>query len=661
MRWIRRIVLFFVALVVVAVAALFLMPAEKIAGIAADRFEAATGREMVIAGDVSPSIWPNLGVTTGAVSIANADWSEEGPMLSAEGLSIGVDLMALIGGDIRIRWVEAISPAIILEKSADGKANWIFDASAEPAESEDPQGGATTRRFALDQAEISGGSLTYIDAETGTRQQISDLDADISLPDFAGKAELRAAANVNDSPVTIEASIDGPAKLLTGGVAAFLTESTVAVELDASAGGSEIAFDGTMRLVPLTVGGRLDAELDDLPAVFGAIGQTAPALPEGLGAKLIGAKGDLEFADNVVTLANARIRLDQNTLNGQASLDLTAKPRVTGEFAAGAVDLSALSEEAEGGPDGESQGESGWSTEPIDASGLQAIDAELGLTADSVDLGKSQLGLTRLFLRLQDGRLVTEIRELNAYDGTVTGEFVVNSRGGLSVRSKLSGSAIALRPLLQQLAGYERLLAMADMDMNVVGSGNSLDAIMKSLDGEGRIGMGKGEFQGFDLVGALKSMEAGQVGQGGRTVFDSINGSFVIRNGVLINEDLIMLAPLMEAGGKGRVGIGEQTLNYTITPKSLDGEDGAGIRIPVKISGTWANPKISLDLEALAGERLREETEAAKERARQAAEEKAIQELGVTTEEGQSSEDAIRQELERRATGGLKNLLGGGN
>jgi len=126
MRWIVRVIGAMLILVLLSVGALFLIPAEKIAGIAVGKFNSLTGRQLVILGSVRPSIWPQLGVRTGPVTLSNAAWSDAGPMLQAEGLSISIDMAALIGGDVRITGIEAMAPQILLERSAAGEENWVF-------------------------------------------------------------------------------------------------------------------------------------------------------------------------------------------------------------------------------------------------------------------------------------------------------------------------------------------------------------------------------------------------------------------------------------------------------------------------------------------------------------------------------------------------------
>ncbi|MGB0967503.1 MAG: AsmA family protein, partial [Halocynthiibacter sp.] len=65
MRWIIRFFMFLVVVVVIAVVGLLMIPGEKIAQIAKEQFEAATGRPIEISSDVSTTIWPVLGVRTG--------------------------------------------------------------------------------------------------------------------------------------------------------------------------------------------------------------------------------------------------------------------------------------------------------------------------------------------------------------------------------------------------------------------------------------------------------------------------------------------------------------------------------------------------------------------------------------------------------------------
>ncbi|MCG6904243.1 MAG: AsmA family protein [Rhodobacter sp.] len=666
MRWVFRLVSAVVIVVIAAVALLFLLPADKIAKLATDRLRAETGRAVTIAGDVRPSLWPELGVSTGAVSVANADWSDGGPMLRAEGLSIGVDIRQLLGGTIRIRRVEAVAPQILLEIAADGRANWDLQrpdtgSATAPApatgDSGDSGSGGGLTGLSLDRAEITGGALTFVDHRSGARTTLSDVDATIRIPDPQGRAEMQASAVMNGQPFSLDASI--------GAFATLMSEAVVPVTADTSIGGSTIAFRGNAGLLPVAAGGRINADLKDMAAVFALVGQAAPALPRGLGKTAV-ISGDFTMNDRLdLTLRDATIQLDQNVLSGAVDVAIAEKPRITARLTASALDFSMLGGSGGGGGTTGSTGASttggtgGWSRDPIDISGLQAVDADVALGAASIDLGFAQLGRTRLLTRLDNGRAVTEIGELSAYGGSIGGSFVVNSGGGLSVRANLAGDGVALQPLLQQLAGYDRLLANGDVTINLLGVGNNMHTLMNSLNGDGTLKLGKGALQGLDLVGMLRNFDTSFVGEGAKTIFDGITGTFTVVDGVMSNVDLKFVAPLLNATGSGKIGIGGQTLDYRVTARLLEGQTNGGLSVPLMITGTWAKPKFRIDLEALAKQELADDVEKVKTRVEDAVKDKLQEELGVKVDDPNNVEDVLKKELEQRAKKGLLDLLGG--
>ncbi len=442
---------------------------------------------------------------------------------------------------------------------------------------------------------------------------IAGVNANLTLPDFAGPADLSLDALVNGQAVRADLSIASFEEFMTGSVAPLKT--TVHV------GDAKIAFDGRAGISPVAAEGALDADLSDLRALNAVAGQPALDLPADVG-KLLKAKGQVTYApEGSLHLREAVLTLDNNQINGSADLVFREKPFLTGNFSAGALDLSAFTGgNSGGGGGGSASGQ--WSSDPIDVSPLGLLDAEVSIAASSVNLGDTQLGRTRVLARLTDSRLVLTLREVQAYDGMITGEVVVNGRGGLSVGGDLKIAGLSTQSLLNDLADYDRLLGTGDFTLKFLGSGSSMNAIMNSLSGSGSVALGQGEIRGFDLGGMLRNLDTSYVGSNNKTIFESIGASFSIKDGVLQNEDLSFLAPLLNAAGLGKIGLGKQTLNYRVTPTAFKGgDDGDGFKVPLLISGTWANPKFNIDLEALAEQEL--DLEAKK----QALEEKARSEL----------------------------------
>jgi len=168
---------------------------------------------------------------------------------------------------------------------------------------------------------------------------------------------------------------------------------------------------------------------------------SAPRIPEGLGQR-IEAAGNLTLTpDMAVFFRDATLVLDQNRLAGDVDVDLGgAVPQVTARLAGDVLDFSAMSTDSSE-DDGAANVESGgwstarldWSTARLDVSGLSAVNGEFSFKANAVDLGSIQLGATDLVGRLDRSRAVFTLNKVAAFDGDVTGQFVVNNRSGLSV------------------------------------------------------------------------------------------------------------------------------------------------------------------------------------------------------------------------------------
>ena len=248
--------------------------------------------------------------------------------------------------------------------------------------------------------------------------------------------------------------------------------------------------------------------------------------------------------------------------------------------------------------------------------------------------------------------MVFELREIQAYQGTLSGEFVMNNRSGLSVGGKMFAQNLSMQDVLRDAAGIERLTGQADAEMSFLGVGNTVDAIMKSLSGKGAINFGQGTIIGIDLD---RLMRSGSVG-GGTTVFDSLGATWTIADGVLRNDDLLLSLSNYEARGAGQVGLGAQTIDYTFTPVALRANEGTGIAIPVRIRGPWASPSILPDLEAAIDLNLKEEVEQVKEQAREAVRKKVAEELNIV-DEGQDLEDAAKDKLQKEIGRGLRSLF----
>ena len=640
MRWIIRLFALLVLIATVIVVSVLMLPGERIARIAADQIEQATGRAVAMSGETKVSFYPVLGISTGPTTVANADWSDAGPMMQADSFKVGVEPSALFGGAIRITGLEAVNPRIVLERARDGRVNWELGVEGVvPSGQSDGAAPAESSQLSLtlDRALITGASLRYIDHGAGTTIAYENMDFDLRWPSYTGEASFDVVVRPAGEDIRVTGTIARLDQLIEGAVSE--------INAVARTKGGEATFAGRARSLP-QLDGVLKLRLDNTSAFLASLGQAAVDLPEGLGrAVTLDGRATLSESGRV-SLRDMVLTLDQNRITGGVDvISGGARPRIEAKLSAGALDLTALDTDS-GGESGGSGGgtavETGWSRAPIDASALGLADAEVAIAAESLDLGTFKFGKTRVVTTVDRARAVFSLQELNGYGGVVSGQFVANNRNGLSVGGDMTARDMDMERLLTDAAGITRFATRGDASLKFLGVGPSVDAIMNSLSGSLSVSSGRGVISGFDLD---KLMRTGD-GSGGTTVFDAMSASFAIQDGNMTGDDLRMSMPLAKATGKGRIGLGAQDINYTFTPSLLEGESRKGLAIPVRIKGPWRDPKIYPDLEEAIDLNFKEETKKLKEDARKEAEDFVAKELGVKPEEGQSLEDAVMKEVE---------------
>lgn len=644
MRWMIRIAGALLLGALVLVGALFLVPGDKIARVAAEQIQAQTGREVSIGGEVRFTLWPVLGVTTGPVRVANADWAGPEPMFAAESLSVGVSAPDLLTGTIRVTEIAAHRPDVRLRRAKDGRGNWEFGRQEAPVPGGSGAAPASSRTVTLERLVLTQARLEWIDGGAAP-VTLSGLDATLDWPDPAGAASFALALAPAGERIGVEATI--------GAFRSFLDGEVAPLAARIAAPGGAISFDGRANTGGAAAG-RLALKASDTVQMLAAAGLGRVDIPAGAGRAAEIATDATYTADGRLSLRNLALTLDQNHLSGAADLDLSGKPNFTAQLKAGALDVSTLAgPSAKGGTGGQAAGPEAWSEAPIDASAFSLVDGTLSLSADSLRTSVTEFGAVNLTIGIDRARAVVDIARLDAFGGRLTGQFVANNRKGFSVGGKLSASGIEMARALKDLAGVERFSGKTDAEIDFLGSGQSEAAIMRSLSGKGAVRMGQGVIAGIDLDALMKSGQGG----GGTTVFDSLTASYTMTGGNLVNRDLALLLKNYRADGTGRIGIGARDIDYLFTPVALRARGGEGLAVPIRIEGPWAHPRIVPDLEgvlkAKADARLKELEEDAKARAKA----KLSEKLGVPVETRAQAEEAVKDKVEDEVEKGLLKLL----
>jgi len=201
------------------------------------------------------------------------------------------------------------------------------------------------------------------------------------------------------------------------------------------------------------------------------------------------------------------------------------------------------------------------------------------------------------------------------YEGSGTARVVANSRGNTpsySLNARLD--TLAALPFLEAAAGFDRLQGLGAFNIDVLTSGNTTAQIMNAIDGTGGFNFADGSIRGVNLAQVIRTVQSsivsGQLpdgfGEQEETDFSALGGTFTITDGVVNNTDLAMLSPLVRVDGAGTVNLGGQSLDYRLRPRavaSVQGQGGdrdmRGIVVPVRIRGSFNNPSVGVDTEAV--------------------------------------------------------------
>ena len=292
------------------------------------------------------------------------------------------------------------------------------------------------------------------------------------------------------------------------------------------------------------------------------------------------------------------------------------RPVLTGQLAIPVLDLNPYMPEEQSGTT--SGGQTEWSSEEIDLAALRLVDADLRLTAGRLIFGEIEVSEADVRARLTNGRLVADLSRFTLYGGNGSGQLVVNARSATpsyTLNAQLEG--LQTQPFLGAAADFSALRGLGNFAVDLSSSGASTAAIMNSLSGNGNLRLSDGAIEGLNLARILRGVQTAittrQLPQGfgpeEETDFSELGGTFTVRNGVLSNNDLSMLSPLLRVAGAGEFNLAEQSMDYRISPRavaSLAGQGGTpelnGIAVPVRLRGTFNDPSFSIDFEAVARE-----------------------------------------------------------
>lgn len=444
---------------------------------------------------------------------------------------------------------------------------------------------------------------------------ISDLKLEAILPGLEAAPSMTADLVYNEEPVNLQLGLAPLPEMMSG--------EPFALDLKVASALVTAGYEGTVQQQPVPgLDGRFDLDVGSVGKLAAWLGQPLPAdQPD---------PGPLKLAATFAA-DGAQVGLSEATLEGKA-----VKARAEGSFdrsgevakfqARLAIDElnadaylppPAEEEKAEAPAPGESGGEpgpagaEGWSEEPIELGPLQMAEGDVQVTTGPVTYRGLVIEKSSALATLEGGVLNFDLTELSLAEGAVAAKATLDGSGpAAALTYEASVEGVQAKPLLSAFSGIDWLSGTMVFNAKGSASGRNQKELVGALNGDGAFEFLDGAVEGVNIAKTLR--QAGKLGMGGddgetpKTDFSELSGSFVITDGLLENQDLTMLAPLLRLSGAGKVPLPERTIDYLAEAKlvgTLEGQGGqealAGLPIPIRIEGPWSNVSYNIDWESV--------------------------------------------------------------
>lgn len=306
------------------------------------------------------------------------------------------------------------------------------------------------------------------------------------------------------------------------------------------------------------------------------------------------------------TVAPLELRLDDSRLSGELKVNDLSRQDLAFQLAIDQIDLDRyLPPKSEAPPPTPEAAAAGAAALPLET--LQALRVAGELRVGKLKISGLQLENFLLQIKAADGLIRVDPLQTGLYQGNMNGKVEIDARGSealIKTENRLSG--VQVGPLLRDLTGRkERLRGRAEVNYQLATGGVEVDQLKANLDGNAAFGFHDGAVVGVNIGRLLRQTSA--LAQG-RTLaadqreavtdFTELTGSARISKGLISNQDLRMLSPLLRLSGAGTAHLVSEEVDYLLratVAATAEGQTGReltelrGITVPIRVRGTFSD------------------------------------------------------------------------
>jgi AsmA protein len=553
-----------------------------------------TGRVLAIQGDLTLDfVWPTVRVHAAQVKFANPAWATEAQMVSAEGVTVSMDLPALLHRQVGFKEVNLKRANIFLETSPDGRKSWLLDLEQMDEEA----------RIEIGRVTLEQGKLGYDDV-----RQKTSIRADISTSPQADTTNTTSTTNsATDLQFTAVGSYKGQALKAqgSGGPVLALRDTSLPypLTLDGSLGPTGIHLDGSITglLTFNAVDMRMTVRGDSLAQLYPVLGIVFPATHSYV------TQGHLLHTGNAWRYQEFSGRVGTSDLAGFVEV-LTGGNRagLTAELHSELLNLDDLGVLVGARPDRVAPAGAPPQANnrvlpdiPFNTQRWNSVDADVQWRAGKLRSHKT-LPLDKLVahLRLRDSVLTLDPLHFGLAGGQVTAQITLDGRAQpIQAQAKVRARKVLLAQLLPAFDLGNSGIGQINGEFDLAGSGSSVGGMLANANGKlglvvegGQVSKLMMEKAGLHLWEILSLNLTGD-----RLVkLRCAVADFDVTRGVMEAQALVFDTQVTTLIGTGSVDLKQETLNLAFNPKTKNTSPVA-LRSPIYIRGSFAQPQVSID------------------------------------------------------------------
>ena len=626
----------------------------------------ATGRTLTLDGNLALSTFPTIRIQVGSATLSNAQGFGPAPMAKIGGSELQVSLLPLLFGKVEIGTARLSGLELNLARDARGRNNWQDlggGAAGAPAAgaAQSSSGGATNLNLGVDSLEINDARVTWNDASTGSKWELTGFGLNAKGFGVGKKFPLgmRFALAGADVAVKVDASMDatitlasdeyrldklvtkisgsgkgwpggqGDATLKIDSLSANLGKETLDLNglslavLGITTTGS---LKGTKLMSDLSLSGAVDIQKFDPHDVLDALKVDVKTADSKV-LRSASAKANFLYNSKQTGLNDMQLKLDDSTLTGRVGLE---GKKLVYDLAVDDINVDRYLPPSGKADAPQNEGSLDAVNLPLDA--LRELDAQ-----GSLKFGKAKFsGLTvadaAFGLAAANGMLkLTPSASL--YGGKYGGDIDVDvQKSDAKMTIAQHVDSVNLDPLGKDLLGAQYFTGTGNVKLDLVATGSNLGQMRKGVDGAVSFDVKNGSLEGVDLWYELRRVravldksEAPPRPPGPRrTTFSSLAASGDVKDALLTNKDLKGVLDFMTITGNGTINLLDDKIDLDLKATMVDGPKlqsdplmakYAGKSLPLHATGTMSEPSVTPDVSALAKQQANKALDEEKQKA----------------------------------------------